>query len=325
MSRFLPRWWTRFFLNRIPARFPAPLHRNRIYILPTRAGLVLGAVLLAMLAGSLNYNNNLGFLLTFLLSGMVLLSLFYTQRNLTGLVVESVITEPVFAEEPVPLSVQVYGAGKPRRQIRLRKGDSISSPAHIKGENRAILTLFLPPAKRGRLTPGILRLESDIPFGLFSASSPIRSAAEILIYPVPLSTKPDTAHPKPGAEDPMGNGAAASVSGATDFAGLRPYQPGDPPGRISWKSLSRGAGLFTKEFHAFAPPILWFSYGDFNETDPEKRLSRLCDLILQAHRQHTPYGLLLPAITISPDNTPEHRAACLAALARFDTHQAGSA
>ena len=45
------------------------LKRRRIYILPTRFGLVFGALVFAMLLGSLNYGASLGFVLTFLLTG----------------------------------------------------------------------------------------------------------------------------------------------------------------------------------------------------------------------------------------------------------------
>ena len=41
-------------------RLPAAIDRRRIYILPTRFGLVVGALLFAMLLAGLNYNSNLG-------------------------------------------------------------------------------------------------------------------------------------------------------------------------------------------------------------------------------------------------------------------------
>ena len=46
----------------------ARLGRRYIYILPTGAGVLLGVVLMLMLLGALNYQNNLALLLTFLMA-----------------------------------------------------------------------------------------------------------------------------------------------------------------------------------------------------------------------------------------------------------------
>ncbi|HWM27174.1 MAG TPA: hypothetical protein VNQ14_01850, partial [Woeseiaceae bacterium] len=43
------------------------LRSRRIYILPTGVGAIFALMTFAMLLGSMNYNNNLSFLLTFLL------------------------------------------------------------------------------------------------------------------------------------------------------------------------------------------------------------------------------------------------------------------
>ena len=54
------------------------LNRKRIYILPTRRGLVFAVFLLAMLLGSINYALSLGFVLTFLLAGLGLVGMLHT-------------------------------------------------------------------------------------------------------------------------------------------------------------------------------------------------------------------------------------------------------
>ena len=52
-----------------PESLPVRIGRNRIYVLPTGFGLFLGAMLVTMLVGGLNYNNNPALLLVFLLAG----------------------------------------------------------------------------------------------------------------------------------------------------------------------------------------------------------------------------------------------------------------
>ena len=44
--------------------------RKHVYIFPTRHGVMLGAMMLVILLGSINYDNALGYLLTFLLFGL---------------------------------------------------------------------------------------------------------------------------------------------------------------------------------------------------------------------------------------------------------------
>ena len=60
---------------------PILLHRHRIYVLPTRFGLMFSAVLLVMLLGALNYNNNPALLLTCLLGAACYQSVFQAFRS----------------------------------------------------------------------------------------------------------------------------------------------------------------------------------------------------------------------------------------------------
>ena len=61
----LRAWW----LARLPAAAEHALTHRNLYVLPTRPGWMLGLTLLLLLVGSINYQLNLGYLLTFLLAG----------------------------------------------------------------------------------------------------------------------------------------------------------------------------------------------------------------------------------------------------------------
>ena len=71
------------------------LRPGRVYILPTGVGLVFGLMVFAMLLGSMNYNNNLSFVLTFLLGGIGFVAMHQCQRNLVGLELHFAGVEPV--------------------------------------------------------------------------------------------------------------------------------------------------------------------------------------------------------------------------------------
>src|SRR3972149_1701370 len=75
------------------------LAQRRVYILPTRHGLTFALALVLMLIGSINYNLSLGYVLTFLLAGMGMVSILHTFRNLPHLYVSAGRGEPGFAED----------------------------------------------------------------------------------------------------------------------------------------------------------------------------------------------------------------------------------
>ena len=71
----------RFFVGEGPFNAPVDLTQRRIFILPTRQGFLFAIVLGIMLIGSINYNNSLGYLLTFLLASVSVVSILYTYRT----------------------------------------------------------------------------------------------------------------------------------------------------------------------------------------------------------------------------------------------------
>src|SRR5689334_23944144 len=73
------------------------LVRRRVYMLPTRFGVLFGVMLLLMLSGSVNYALGLGYVLTFLLAALSVSTILHTFRNLAGLRVTTLRTTPVFA------------------------------------------------------------------------------------------------------------------------------------------------------------------------------------------------------------------------------------
>src|SRR5262245_12764335 len=80
-----PRWRARLrqrILRTAPSDLdPVVLRHSRIYIVPTPRGLAFIATLATMLVLSLNYALSLGFVITFVLSGMTGAALLHTFRN----------------------------------------------------------------------------------------------------------------------------------------------------------------------------------------------------------------------------------------------------
>ncbi len=73
------------------------LDRRRVYILPTKPGVLFGAAMLVLLIGSINYSLQLGYMLTFLVTSMAVVGMHTTHSNLAQIVLRGVRVEPVFA------------------------------------------------------------------------------------------------------------------------------------------------------------------------------------------------------------------------------------
>lgn len=294
-----------------PDRGPVRLRRGRIYILPTGLGLAFATMLFSMLMGSLNYANNLGLALSFLLASLALVAMHACHRNLEGLVVSGAGTEPPFAGQPATFRISLRNesiAGRVDLEAGTATGDL--AVVSLPPEADAQLDLQLPTTRRGRVRLTRFELATRFPFGLFRAWAVIHPDTECLVYPRPV----DIAPPPPRA---TGGEGGAEGRGEDDFSGLRNYHPGDPPRRIAWKAHARGGELLVKEFAGTDDTTLVFDLAAAPGADVEARLSVLARWIIEAHGQGQPFGIRLPGVEIGPGLGDAQRRRCLDALARF--------
>src|SRR3984893_16479576 len=100
---------------------PITIHRRRIYILPTRFGFMLGAILVAMLIAGLNYNSNLALAFAFLMSSMALVTMHHCNRNMLRLIVDATTEVDAFAGHEALLEFELRnGSSLDRRDIEVR-------------------------------------------------------------------------------------------------------------------------------------------------------------------------------------------------------------
>jgi len=285
----------------------------KIRVRPTRFGHTLLFILTAMLVGSLNSNNNLGFLLTFLLSSMAAVSIWHTSRNLADIKLAYLRAKPVFVGETAHFEVSLRKTGPAARAIEVSLTKDEPATINLVHGSPGSVTIGIPAGKRGLLTPEPLELSTCYPCGLFKARLTLPHSAGCLVCPSPID---GSLHTAPGEHVP-GKGSAQSGPGVDDFAGLKPYQPGDSLGQISWKAFSRGQGLLIKDFTGESGRILTIDWRALKEPDLERKLSRMCGMVLNAHKAGFQYGLRLPTVTVSPARGETHLRTCLAHLALF--------
>lgn len=302
----------RIFPSRGRETGPVVLVHRRVFILPTGPGVLFGLFLALMLAGSMNYSLSLGYVLTFLLATMAIVSILHTFRNLVHLRIHPGKLAPVFAGESAGFPVHLESKDSvPRFSIGVAaKSAGEAVYADVAPGGTAQVLLRLPATRRGWMEPGVLRVTTRFPLGLFHAWSNVQLDARCLVYP-----KPDGSRlPLPVMEPRSGKGSAFGA-GDEDFAGMRPYRPGDSPRHIAWKAVAQERGLLIKQFSGQAEEELWLDWDLAAGLDPEARLSRLTRWVLDAHRADLHFGLRIPGTVVPPDRGEAHRDRCLQALA----------
>lgn len=296
-------------------RNPIVLNRRRIYILPTRQGATFGALLFAMLLGSMNYSSSPGFLLTFSLAALAFVAMNHTHRNLEKLEIRIGHADAVFAGNEARFPLYIHNAsGVARNGIALDDDERTQAVVDIAPESAATLHFRIRTSRRGWLRPQRIGLHTTYPFGLFRAWVWLHPEASCLVYPAPA--EPGLAPPVTALES---GSSEAMFRGHEDFTGLRAYQPGDAPRHVAWRASARLDGdLLVKEFGGGAATTRMLRWQDVMfERDDEARLSRLARWIMDAHAADERWGLELPGVSLPVDGGQAHFERCLRELALF--------
>jgi hypothetical protein len=144
------------------------LRPGRVYILPTGVGLIYALMAFAMLLGSMNYNNNLSFVLTFLLAGLGFVAMHQCQRNLVALELSFAGVEPVFAGQVAKFRIAVTNHSKTARHgVLLYTDDAHSEIADVPPGESVLFTLAVATHSRGWVELPRFGIRTLFPFELF--------------------------------------------------------------------------------------------------------------------------------------------------------------
>jgi uncharacterized protein (DUF58 family) len=316
-----PRWQAWWESRHAPSDTLTLTQRN-VYILPTAAGWMFGATLLILLVASINYQLNLGYLLTFLLAGAGVVSMHVTHNTLRGLQLHLRTGEPRFAGEPAQVeAVLSSDAARSRHGVGLRVATAAADAwtwVDVPPLGQASARLSFVPARRGRHRVPTITIETRFPLGLFRAWSIWRPAAQVLVYPGP--ERP--AVPLPAARPVPGGPSRSRSSAGGELEGVRGYRRGDPLKLVVWKkaaqALASGGELVTRDTSSSSATELWLDWQHAAAADPEQRLSRLTAWVLTVERQGARYALALPGRQLPPASGEAHRRECLEALATWE-------
>lgn len=309
-----------WFLSRLPPSDTLELKQRNVYIVPTRAGWMLGLTLLVLLVASINYQLNLGYLMTFLLAGCVVVGMHVSHGTLRGLGLHLMPPEAQFAGSAAVFRVVLHNA---RRSVRYGIGLAVRGSGQwawcdVPSQGSETVEVAFQPARRGRHPMPALTAETRFPLGTFRVWTVWRPASELLVYPAPEVHPP----PLPPGEPLSGNATAARsrAQSAGEYDGVRAYQRGDPMKLVVWKRVARAQAtgsedLVSRDTQQSQQQELWLDAQATGLADGEARLSRLCAWVLMADRLGADYGLRVGGLRVAPAQGEAHRRRCLEVLA----------
>lgn len=311
------RLLAKLFPRRGPIAGDHLLTRRNIYVLPSRTGLLFGAVLLAMLICSINYGLAMGYALTFLIFGLAVVGMMHTFRNLSAITLRAGKADPVFAGRMAEVSFMAVNRSRMARYaIHVdTPGMNQTESIDIAPQTEHLVNIALPAGARGWMMMPRLTLSTRYPLGIWRAWTYWQPAQRVLVYPEPETP------PLPLPNTRVNDGEGSSDGGLEeDLAGIRPFREGDSMRRIAWSAIARTGTdeLISKHFDGGGTGERLLDFHSLPATlDVESRLSRLTRWVLSAEASGGTYALSLPGVDLPPGSGPGHQTACLRALAMF--------
>lgn len=305
----------RFIRGEPAQRQHIELNHRRIFILPNGAGLSLGLVILLMLVASINYNNSLGFIFTFLLAAAAQTSSFYSYKNLSGLIVSISQSSDCYVGENSHITIKLQDPQQRERWQLLASHLKQDHAFQLLGREENHIHLSIEPRQRGWYKAQTITLSSSFPLGIFRAWSPLLFEHAILVYPQAIN------HGLPLTFSQSGLGRVARSSrltGSDDFLGLKPYQAGENYRHINWKALAAEKGFYSNEFSREQPSNIVLDWASCRDLVLEDKLSQLCYWVIQCEKKGHQYGLRLPGIDVQPSKGIQHQRRCLKELALYE-------
>jgi len=305
-------------------RAPFRPRRERIYLVPRWAGLVLACVILLIFAlgfvlpGSRGLTQILG--ITLVVAAVV--ALIQTNENLRGVEITGCRSVPVAAGGEAVLELTLRNVSdRERVGLRVRQGlrwisawrkrtDATAWVPVLEAGETGTARLGIPTGRRGRYEVPPLWVGSVMPMGLCFSWKVFPDCGEYFVYPVPRGL-------------PLENGrtwgkeaGVAMDQGGEDVSGHRAYEAGDLLTRMDWRVFARTGKLVVRTLEESGGGEVTLRWADTHFLpEVEARLEQLSFWIAQCRHEGRAFTLLLDGGRgeLNSNNV----AACHEALATF--------
>lgn len=304
LRRRLKQNLDRWVEKRLPQQDSLTLNQSRIFIVPTRQGLVLLVIAVLVLLLAINFESALNYGLAFWLMAMLWVAVHLTYRNLSGLTISAQSGTLVEVGDVCEVTLQLSSeTGRARGVIELMHATWGAVHVDMNSQSCHVVVPVSAP-QRGPVVPPRFRIESRYPFGLIVAWSHVSIDAKGWAFPKAVHQDRHTSEAQGDDEDVSLNDHFYK-EGSEDFHGLRAYQPGDPIRRMHWPGFSRDQ-LLVKSFTDYQATDESIDWAQFPGLPAEARLSAIAWYCQAFYQQGRPFGLVLPDLEVAPDKGEEH-------------------
>lgn len=204
-------------------------------------------LLIVLLLGAAQYANNLGFFFAFWLAASAMLGLWRARRQLLHLKLQPLPVLASFEGQPARLFLRLQGP--PGMELEAQPADCPTAQALRLDQATETVTLLLPARQRGVYPLSDLQLYTQDPLGLTRWERHESLRGHYWVYPSPRGERPLPTATHRDLSNSVKPSMAFIHDNQDDFAGLKPYQAGDPPARLHWRALARSGNLQTKHFN----------------------------------------------------------------------------
>ena len=295
------RWFQGWLARRLPPWRSLRLSQKNIFIFPSRLGLAALAFLAILLLLAVNYQNNLIFGFSFWCLGIMVVSIFHSYFQLSGLRLQVQTPKAVFAGGSLALPLLLKAGGRDRYGLSIGWPDDDWQQCDIPANGEKRLFLRYPTSRRGTLQTTRLRLETRYPLGLICAWTWLAPDWQAMVYPRPVPLSPD-----PASSAQEGAGVGGRLSDSDEFFGFHSYQPGESLSRAYWRSYAKGQPLLMVDYQSPESETPVLSWQPLDGLPLESRLSALAARTLELEQQGLSYRVALPELQL-PDGRGESR------------------
>jgi uncharacterized protein (DUF58 family) len=291
-------------------------------IQPTREGWWVLAAAVALGFAAVNTANNLLYLLTSLVLGLIVVSGVLSERTIRGLRLSFEPPDEVFARRTTffvaTLSNTKRWSASYSVMVEMARHAGVPALTYVPrlrpgGQHLVSWKDAIPRRGRQGLPP--VRITTLFPFGLFRKSTTVSLDAEMVVFPQVRDLAPDAAsHAEAGHTPTQRRGQGVELHN------LREYRGGDDPRLIHWPSSARVGALIVRELAADTTRgarILLVPSGDPGLLEPG--LSEAASLALHLLRTGARVELAGPGVLVRAGAGRVHERTILTALALYES------
>jgi uncharacterized protein (DUF58 family) len=228
----------------------------------TRAGAFFTLGVVALGFATLNTGNNLLYLLLGGLLGLIVVSGWLSEQAIQRVRIVRRAPHGI-AGEPFMINYEVHNSKRrlPTVALELKEADAdiLGFVPIVAPGKSAIARVQVMFARRGVYRLHRFTLSTTFPFGLFVKERDVVFPGSIVIWPrtdrrVREARKGGLRVRRSGVEQP-----SAYAGGRGDYRSLRPYQSGDDPRDVHWRSTARFAEPVVREYERDSAETLWLA------------------------------------------------------------------